>query len=72
MSGITIDKDSAIPIYSPVCARCKHWRPNAGEHGRTCAAYQAADSIPMPIWTGENDHTKPYPGDGGIRFESAK
>jgi hypothetical protein len=26
----------------------------------------------MEIWTGENDHRKPYPGDHGIRFEARR
>lgn len=72
MDGITLDKDSDIPVYSPVCARCKHWRPSTGENGRTCAAFPAADSIPLVIWRGENPHTAPVEGDHGIRFEASR
>ena len=67
--SITLDKNSDIPIYSSVCSRCKHWRPAIGANGQTCAAFTKADSIPPPIWKGENPHTKPYPGDNGIQFE---
>jgi len=28
--------------------------------------------IPDKILTGEHDHTKPFKGDGGIRFEAIK
>lgn len=67
---IELDKSFAIPFYSEVCSRCKHWRSEDGEHGRTCAAFPQADSIPLPIWRGENDHQQPYPGDHGIQFEA--
>jgi hypothetical protein len=26
--------------------------------------------IPMVIWLGDHDHTKPYVGDNGIQFEA--
>jgi hypothetical protein len=54
------------PWLSRVCTPCRHFRPR---QGRTCAAFPARDSIPMPIWLGEHDHRTPYPGDHGIRFE---
>lgn len=66
---ITIDKGHSIPVYSPVCALCKHLR---FEQGRTCAAFPANDAIPLEIWNGENDHKRPYPGDNGIQFEPLK
>lgn len=69
--SFTIDKELQIPRYSPICSRCRHWRPNESEAGRQCAAYPKADSIPMPIWLGENDHQQPYRGDNGIQFEEA-
>lgn len=69
MSGITIDQEFAIPIYSPVCMLCKHLRFN---EGRTCDAYPKEDSIPMEIWTGENNHRKPFTGDHGIQFEPVR
>lgn len=63
----TLDTTFAIPEYSPVCTLCRHWRP---EQGRTCTAFPRADSIPLPIWRGEHNHTTPYPGDSGVQFES--
>ena len=34
-----------------------------------CKAFP--DGIPYEITYGDNDHTKPYPGDHGIQFEKA-
>ncbi len=45
------------------CHLCKH--DIRGEVG--CKAFP--DGIPFPILRGEHDHSKPYPGDNGIRFE---
>lgn len=59
--SFTIDKGHEIPRYSPVCTFCKH-----AQDFRCCAAF---DEIPLAIWSGENDHTRPFPGDGGVRFE---
>lgn len=61
------DSELAKVIYSPVCMYCKHLRL---EPWRTCAAF--ADRIPDAIWTGENDHREPWPGDGGVRFEEVQ
>lgn len=47
------------------CARCKHYW-GVGK----CEAF--TKQIPDEILTGEFDHTKPYEGDGGIRFEAIK
>jgi hypothetical protein len=55
-----------LPLLSPVCTPCKHFRPR---QGRTCDAFPVRDSIPVPIWLGEHDHRSPYPGDHGIQFE---
>jgi len=68
---IKLDASLAIPQYSPVCSRCKHYQPEYGELGRTCMAFSKADSIPLVIWTGKNNHREPFPGDHGIQFESA-
>jgi len=50
---------------SAQCTRCAHYRL-FGE----CAAFPKG--IPDPIFAGEHDHTQPYPGDNGIRFEPLK
>ena len=67
---IELDKSFEVPIYSMVCNLCKHHRPEQAEHGRTCAAYPKADSIPLEIWTGKNKHKSPFPGDHGIQLEA--
>lgn len=47
------------------CLSCRH----AGAHGRgTCAAFPAG--IPRVMLMDEADHRRPYPGDGGVRFEA--
>lgn len=69
MAGIELDKSFAVPVYSTVCLRCKHYRPGAEGAGRQCAAFPAADSIPLEIWRGDNKHLRPFPGDNGITFE---
>ena len=27
--------------------------------------------IPLAIWQGRNNHTQPYPGDNGVRYQAA-
>jgi len=44
------------------CSGCKHYIDNL-----VCGAFKK--KIPNEILTGEHDHTKPYKGDNGIRFE---
>ncbi len=67
MATIELDKSLRIPEYSEVCTFCVHYRPADGETGRSCSAF-GTDAIPLAIWTGENKHTAPYPGDQGITF----
>jgi len=58
------------PLYNPVCLACRHRRVDTvgyPKERRVCAAFP--EGIPDAIWLGQNDHTKPYPGDHGIRFE---
>ena len=61
--GFVIDVGHEVTLYSPVCTYCKH-----ATGFRSCEAFGDGE-IPLPIWDGENDHTAPYPGDNGIRFE---
>jgi len=49
-------------FYFPLCNKCKHYIA-----GVTCRAFPGG--IPIDILTGRHEHTKPYEGDGGIRFE---
>jgi hypothetical protein len=46
------------------CGNCAHKHLGT----RTCAAF--ASYIPAKIIDGKNDHTEPFPGDNGIRFEA--
>ncbi len=64
---MTLDKDFEWYPYSN-CLRCLHFsletnRPNY----HTCKAFP--QGIPYEIWSGENEHKKPYTGDKGIQFE---
>ena len=49
-------------IKEPVCLTCKHFIVWG-----SCGAFP--DGIPKEITMGENNHTKPYPGDDGIQYE---
>jgi hypothetical protein len=48
-----------LPIQ---CASCKHYRDKL-----QCDAFPKR--IPAEILSGEFDHSEPYPGDNGIRYE---
>jgi hypothetical protein len=48
------------------CIRCQNFL-KFGSEKQTCTAFP--DGIPRDIWLGKNDHTNPYPGDNGVRFE---
>jgi hypothetical protein len=52
------------PLFSLTCTNCS----NLTEPGeRKCRAF--TNGIPIDIWNGENNHTKPVAGDNGILFE---
>lgn len=51
-----------IDIF-PKCSFCRHKVDGAAK----CSAFP--DLIPEEIRNGEHNHSKPYPGDNGIRFE---
>ncbi|MEZ6094193.1 MAG: hypothetical protein R3C03_08125 [Pirellulaceae bacterium] len=59
----TLDDPNYLPLYSQICHRCIHL---VNDEERRCRAFP--DGIPKEIWIGENDHTQPVPGDGGILF----
>jgi hypothetical protein len=46
------------------CNDCAHLVPGSAK----CKAFH--DRIPDDILLGKNDHTKPYPGDNGVRFKA--
>lgn len=54
----------------PVCLKCRHYHKGEAQEGFTCTAFP--DGIPDAIYEGENNHTRPYPGDNGIQFEPLK
>lgn len=65
MENLSLDENMGQLVISPVCSLCKHYTPIAGNI-RKCKAFK---NIPLEIWSGEDKHTEPYPGDRGIRFE---
>lgn len=67
MNYDTLDEGHRHSAFSPICSYCIHLT-NIGSHA--CDAFQRG--IPDEIWNGKNDHTEPYPGDLGIRFERRK
>jgi hypothetical protein len=55
-------KSNGDDMFSPQCNRCSNYLKNG-----KCMAF--LNRIPDEILDGEHDHTKPFPGDNGIRFE---
>jgi excisionase family DNA binding protein len=56
--------ERAVRVHKTPCYRCKHFL--GAKKGR-CTAFPA--EIPQLIWSGSSQHTEPFPGDRGIRFE---
>lgn len=52
-----------IRSHQDNCLWCAHY---LGE--RRCEAFP--ESIPDPLWTGDNPHREPFEGDRGIRYQS--
>lgn len=51
----------------PICDACTRRRPRDDGPGWACDAFPAG--IPEEISVDGFDHRRPYPGDGGVRFE---
>lgn len=69
-SGVD-DTRFEVSVYSPVCLFCRHLQ-DADPDKRCCAAFKKPGSIPLDIWNGDNEHTEPVEGDGGVLFEAGK
>jgi hypothetical protein len=52
----------SISVVDDQCHRCQRWLKGT----LICEAFP--DGIPLGFLTGELDHTKPYPGDNGLRY----
>ena len=62
----------------PICIDCAHWDPDDydelddGSFVEYCKAFpRGTPGIPKEIMDGDRGHDQPYPGDNGVRFESA-
>jgi hypothetical protein len=66
MAKIIDDKELYVSRYSKICTFCIHLSKDAALGIHKCDAFE---NIPDEIWSGENNHQKPYPGDNGIQFE---
>lgn len=60
------EKRNPMLLYSSVCSGCANY-DESNPMFKVCAAFP--NGIPEEIFSGENNHTKPYPGDNGILFE---
>lgn len=53
------------------CMTCQHLHDVGAANGQSaCDAFP--QGIPFAIQSGETDHSKPYPGDNGIRYAPAE
>ena len=66
MSGEGLVLDGS-PVMGPEqCMECAHLHCTGDLPGK-CDAFP--DGIPLAVWDGDHDHTRPYPGDHGITFQ---
>jgi hypothetical protein len=65
LDGVDSKGYAVLPIGGFPCLYCTHLISDK-EH--RCQAF--LEGIPIEIWNGENDHSKPFPGDNGITFKS--
>lgn len=56
-----------MTVAIPACLSCRHFH-RKDRTGNFCDAFPDKGGIPFPIFSGENPHTSPYPGDHGIRY----
>lgn len=69
MTGFVIDDSSLyVSRFSSVCSKCVHLNLDPFATVQTCKAFPKG--IPQQIWTGKNDHTRPFQGDNGIQFKA--
>jgi hypothetical protein len=54
-----------MAIHYLQCVTCKHFNWKSEDY--VCAAFPGG--IPHGILTLQHDHSKPFPGDNGIRYE---
>jgi len=65
-------------LQEPKCwtRKCKHYlgviQPDGTEMTETNNCEAFPDGIPDAIAYGDDNHTKPFPGDNGIQFEEEK
>jgi hypothetical protein len=64
---MVLDRRLNLGAMSEVCSFCAHF-DREDPLSRRCRAF--TKGIPEEIWTGQNLHTSPYEGDGGIQFEA--
>ena len=57
-------------IQVPACWDCTHLFLDVTIGEVRCAAFP--DGVPVDIRKGENRHTEPMPGDGGIQYEQLR
>lgn len=56
-------------IVPPECVFCEHYHQARNERTDELPSCDAFDAIPDDIFVGSRDHSHPYPGDHGVRFQ---